>query len=184
MQRNKYAKTQLRPKKASPIEITVEQIHPKYRLKSQPTSLATDTGHLELFRLEPLERELPTFSARWDKPDTIDIDLVGDAKASKTFKAEVGGYKGHHTVSASDSPRTYQVDIQTATGIIFVGKIKVTIELALYLRDSFKSFIEQIKEKLRILAECHYCGLVEISGPPFVFDRCPKCKRDLASDPA
>jgi hypothetical protein len=184
MQRDKYAKIQLRPNKATRIEITPERTHPKYQLKFQSTSLATDTGHLELFRIEPLERVLPTFSARWDlKPNTIDIDLIGNAEASEAFKAAVDGYNGHHTVIVSDSPRVYRVDIQTPMGVVFVGKVEVAIELGLHLRDSLENLREQIKDELRILAECQYCGLVEVSGPPFVFDRCPKCRRDLRTDP-
>jgi hypothetical protein len=183
MLRDKYAKIELRPNKATRINITSERTHPKYDLKFQSSSLATETGHLELFRLEPLEREQPTFSARWDlKPNTIDIDLVGDAEASREFKASANGYKGHHTVIVSDSPRIYQVDIQTPVGIVFVGKIEVLIELGLHLRDSLESLREQITDELRILIECQDCGLVEVSGPPFVFDRCPKCRRDLGSD--
>jgi hypothetical protein len=180
MQRDKYAKVELRPNKAAGINITAERTHPKYQLKFHSSSLASDTGHLELFRLAPLEGELPTFSARWDlKPNTIDIDLIGDAEASKAFKAAADGYKGHHTVVVSVSPRIYQVDIQTPAGIVFVGKIEVVIELGLHLRDRMESLIDQIQEQLRILARCQYCGMVEVSGPPFVFDRCPKCRRDL-----
>jgi hypothetical protein len=179
MQKDKYAKIELRPRKASEISITAEQTHPNYELKSHSSSLATDTGHLELFRLTPLGHQLPTFSARWDlKPNTIDIDLIGDAEASRAFKAEADGYKGHHTVVVSESPRIYQVDIQTPAGIVFVGKIEVAIELGLHLRDRFE-IIDQLEDKLRILARCQYCGVVELSGPPFAFDRCPKCRRDL-----
>lgn len=184
MQRDKYAKTELRPNRATGINITAERTHPNYQLKVQPSSLATDTGHLELFRLEPLKTELPTFSARWDlKPNTIDIDLIGDPEASKAFKAATGEYKGHHTVIVSDSPRIYQVDIQTPAGIVFVGKIEVAIELGLYLRDRFEALRDEIKDELRILAKCRCCGLVEISGPPFVLDRCPKCRCALRSEP-
>jgi hypothetical protein len=178
MQRDKYAKVELRPNKATSISITPERTHPKYQLEFQSNSLATDTGHLELFRLAPLEGGLPTFSARWDlKPNTIDIDLIGDAKASKAFKAGADRYKGHHTVVVSVSPRIYQVDIQSPAGIVFEGKIEVAIELGLHLQDRLESLTDQIKDQLRILARCQYCGMVEVSGPSF--DRCPKCMRDL-----
>lgn len=75
MRKDKYAKIELRPNKATSIHIIPEWIHPKYELMYESSSNATDTGHLELFRLEPVERQLPTFSARWDlKPNTVDID--------------------------------------------------------------------------------------------------------------
>jgi hypothetical protein len=73
MQRDKFAKIQLRPNKATNIEITPERLHPSYQLKFQPTSVATETGHLELFRLEASECDLPTFSARWDLKPLISI---------------------------------------------------------------------------------------------------------------
>lgn len=180
MQRDRYAKIELRPNKATEITISPEQIHPNYKLRSEPSSLATDTGHLELFRLEPVEGERPMFSARWDlKPNTIDIDLIGDVKAGTAFKAESGGYKGHHTVVVSETPRVYLADVRTPMGIVFVGRIAVKIELGLYLRDNIGNLIDEITDGPRILAVCPHCGPVQFSGPPFVPDHCPQCTRDL-----
>jgi len=184
MQKDKYAKIELRPNKATSINIIPEWIHPKYELKYEPSSNATDTGHLELFRLKPVEPELPTFSARWDlRPNTVDIDLIGTAEAGKAFKAGVGGYAGHHTAIAQDSPRTYQIHIQTPLGAIFSGKIELIIELGVYLKDSFEEFRDQVKDELRILIDCPQCGPVQVPGPKFQFDHCPNCRRDLRVAP-
>jgi hypothetical protein len=164
VQRDKYAKIELRPNKATRIDIIPEQIHPEYELKYQSSALATDTGHLELFRLEPSAGGLPAFSARWDlKPNTIDIDLIDDVAAQRAFKAGVDGYRGHHTVVVSDVPRVFQVDIVTPTGVVLVGKIEVEIELGLHLKETV-NITGHMKDQFRILVECPYCGLVEVSG--------------------
>src|SRR6266481_4274786 len=174
MQKDKYAKPEPRPNKATDIEITAEWISPNYKLRHSSISEATDTGHLELFRLEPIDDQFPCFSARWDwKPNTVDVDLIGDEEANKAFKAESGGYKGHHTTS--DSPRSYQIDIQTPVCSVFRGKIALSVELALYLRDHFSTLVDEVR--FRMLANCRHCGIVQFSGPPF--DQCPNCHRSL-----
>jgi hypothetical protein len=180
MDRNKYAKIELRPNKATKISIRPESISPNYELKSQPNSNATDTGHLELFRLEPLDPALPSFSARWDtKPNTIDIDLIGDPKASKAFKAGLAGYGGHHTTILSDSPRIYRVDIETPSGRVFSAEIDLEIELGLYLKDDLGGLRDAMKDQLGILINCPQCGPTPVSGPPFSLDACPSCGRVL-----
>ncbi len=137
-----------------------------------------------LFRLEPSRSDAPRFSARWDtKPNTIDIDLFGDSEANKKFKGGTDGYAGHHTTTLSESPRIYQIDIRTPTGVVFVGTVELLVELGLYLQDSFKEVVEQFKDELRILVVCHYCGPVKVSGPPYVLNMCPNCNRHLPSDP-
>jgi hypothetical protein len=115
--------------------------------------------------------------------EAVDIDLIGDPAASSAFKAGVGEYKGHHTAVLSASPRIYQVDIEVPAGMIFAAKIEFLGEGIVHLRDSFENLTAQIKDELRILVECHHCGRVEIFGPRFVLDCCPKCRRRLPSDP-
>lgn len=182
MQRNKYAKIQLRPNKATQITITEQSIHENYTLKFTKSCVATDTGHLELFRLEPSDHALPIFSARWDaKDNTVDIDLIGDSAQSRAFRAEEPGYHGHHSQTQNHSPFILKVDIQTPSGSIFSGTIELIVELGIYLADTFPQLVDEAA--FRIFAECLYCGYVEIAGSPPALDVCPKCSRHLPSDP-
>jgi len=171
----------IRPNKATDILVAPEHIHPAYELRYEDVSLATETGHLVLFRLEPSESSLPTFSARWDlKPNTVDIDLIGGERASREFKAGVGDYSGHHTTLVSETPRIYQAELKIPAGVVFRGKITFIGEGAVHMLDSFENLTKQIKDELRIIVVCESCGPVEVSGPPFVLSCCPKCKGTFA----
>jgi len=182
MERDKFKTTKIRPHKASDINVTPEECHADYQLVVQQTSLATDSAHLELFRLEPSDPKLPTFSARWDwRASTVDIDLLGDEAASRAFKAASGGYKGHHTTTLNSSPPTYQVDIHTQAGVIFTGTVTLSVDLAVFMKENAGEMIDQITDQLRLLVVCPHCGPVEVSGPPFVLIKCPKCDLSLAS---
>jgi hypothetical protein len=137
---------------------------------------------LELFRIQPIRKAQPVFSGRWDwKANSIDIDLIGDPAAIKAFKADSNGYSGHHTLGISDSPKVFQVDIQTPTERIFRAKVSLSVELGLYFKDEAGPMIDEMTDQLRILAECAYCGQVQFSGPPFALDVCPNCRRTLSA---
>jgi hypothetical protein len=184
MKRDKFS-TGIRPHQANDIDVTTEEINPVYELKARRDSAATDTAHLELFRLEPSDSKRPSFSARWDwKENTVDIDLLGDPGLCKEFKADSDGYKGHHTTALSESPLTYQVDIRVPAEAIFRGTITLSVDLALFRKENVGEIIDQITDKLTILVECKTCGPVQVSGPPpYALDRCPKCKRPLSNEP-
>jgi hypothetical protein len=59
MERDKFKTPKIRPYTASDISVTPEECHPDYQLVVQDTSVATDTAHLERFRLEPSDAKLP-----------------------------------------------------------------------------------------------------------------------------
>jgi hypothetical protein len=85
----------LRANSASNIEVVTDSIDCHYRLVESDKSISTETGYLELFRVAPLRAELPTFSARWDqKANSVDVDLLGDAAASRSFKTNPEATKG------------------------------------------------------------------------------------------
>lgn len=98
----------------------------------------SDTGHLELFKIEPKRVDLPWFSVRWDLPDdTVDVDLRGDPEETRKFAEGWAGYKGHKTARVSESPRTHAIDIETPpTGPVFRGTISLNIDLGLLLKDA------------------------------------------------
>jgi len=182
MKRDKFS-TGIRPHRADDIEVTIEKINPVYELRSRRDSEATDTAHLELFRLEPLDSSRPGFSARWDwKENTVDIDLLGDQESRKKFKADSDGYKGHHTVTLSQSPLAYQVDVRMPSEAIFKGTITLSVDLAIFMQENVGEVIDQIADELRILVECKYCGPVQWIGL-LPLDHCPECKRPFSSAP-
>ena len=154
MKRDKFS-TGIRPHQANDIAVTTEEINPVYELKSRRDSAATDTAHLELFRLEPSDSKRPSFSARWDwQENTVDIDFLGDQELCKAFKADSDGYKGHHTTTLSESPLTYQVEIRVPAESIFKGTITLSVDLALFRKDNVGEIIDQITDKPRLLVEC------------------------------
>ena len=96
--------------------------------------MTSSTGHLELFRIEPLHPGPPSFSARWDqKSDMIDVDLRGSATARRAFRLGIRGYRGHHAKIVSDSPRIYEIDIRVPEGPIFKATIALIVDLSLML---------------------------------------------------
>ncbi len=138
MDKQKFAKMALRTTGAWNIRILTDQINPKYQIIAVKNSITSDTGYLELFCIEPLQLGLPTFFGRWDlRPNTVDIDLLGDAAASSAFKNEMNGYRGHHTRVISDSPRIYGIAIQTPSEHVFSGTIELNIGLGVLVQDSF-----------------------------------------------
>jgi hypothetical protein len=185
MERDKFKTPKIRPYTASDISVTPEECHPDYQLIVQETSVATDTAHLELFRLEPSDAKLPIFSARWDwRASTVDIDLlVDDEAARKAFKAASGGYRGHHTTTLNGSPLVYQVDIHTPAGVIFTGTITLSVDLAVFMKEDVGEMIYQIPDQLRLSVVCPHCGPVEVSGLPFVLIKNPKCNLPFRPTP-
>jgi hypothetical protein len=134
MHRNKLANLQLKTSGASVACLSARKVDPRYELSRKDFCLTSDTGHLELFRIEPVRSGLPAFSARWDqKADMIDIDLDGDAASRRAFKKGIHGYRGHHAHIASDSPRIYEIDLHTPEGHVFNGMIALIVDLGLML---------------------------------------------------
>jgi hypothetical protein len=138
MDQEKFSNLQVRANGAWNIEITTQEIDPRYTVIPSTVSKTSDTGHLEVFRIKPVQAGPPIFSARWDmKPNTIDLDLIGDPAANRTFRAETGGYSGHHTTVVRDSPREFGVDVRTPDGCVFRGTVMLNIGLGVRLKDSF-----------------------------------------------
>jgi hypothetical protein len=104
----------------------------------EEVATTSNTGLLNnLLRIEPKPEhsKLPSFSARWDQTkNTIDIDLVGDAEEKRKFALPAVGYRGHKTRIISDSPRVYEIDIETpTTGHVYKGTVAGIIDLGLDL---------------------------------------------------
>ena len=138
MKKEVFTNLGLRANSASNVEIVTDSIDPRYRLVESDKSISTETGHLELFRVGPLNAGLPTFSARWDQQaNSIDVDLLGDSAARRLFRDEAGGCAGHHSQIVRDSPRTYRLKIQTPAGVVVSGTVTLNIELGLLIKDSF-----------------------------------------------
>jgi hypothetical protein len=119
---------QVRTNKAFRIKVTIQQMDPRYELCVKDTSVSTETGELELFRIEPQQPGLPSFSARWDhNRNTVDIDADRNGSIAKDFQ-------GHHTVR--DAQGVHHNDVRVPEGNIFTGTIELGTELGLRLEGS------------------------------------------------
>jgi len=128
MDETKFAKKEVIATDASGITLDVEFLSSHYRQPlTTAAAMTTKTGHLELFRIEPINPTLPSFSIRFDLDDnqSVDVDLVGDCRERKAFIKGLSGYFGHKTIQIETSPRSYKIDIGLPTGHIFEGVLKL-----------------------------------------------------------
>jgi hypothetical protein len=127
-----------RVSKVSNLEVNPTLIHPDY--KSEPCDgILSETGKLEILKVVPKSGDGPYFIARWDqRPEHVDIDMHGAPKsANKQFKANEGGYSGHHTSRPTDpDKRLFDIKIQTPLGTIFDGtaSFSLTYEVAVVIK--------------------------------------------------
>lgn len=105
-------------------KVEVTHLHPDYAFGILGSGL-TETGLLEIFKLEPKNPALPYFVGRWDQSvETLDIDIFNaGSRISDYFRSERGGYTGHHPLRTSDSERKYSVKISLPDMLIFDGFI-------------------------------------------------------------
>src|SRR5690349_7778978 len=102
---------------------------------------SSDTGHLELLRIEPKRTGLPSFSirldhsVRLDEDDLVDVDLLSSSEEEvRLFKAGKNGYRGHHTHRLDRDSRTHVIDIEApGTGPVFKGTVTLNLDLAEFL---------------------------------------------------
>lgn len=135
MDKDSFAKKASKTLGSRDIIVTTTFISAEYC--QPPTSIrevrTSETGHLELLRIEPNRAGLPSFSVRWDhKDNSVDIDLISiNEEEVACFKAEKCGYRGHHTDKLDQPSRTHVIDIETpATGPVFRGTLTLNIDLA------------------------------------------------------
>jgi hypothetical protein len=112
----------------SNLKVDPTFIHPDYKSECCD-GISSDTGHLLVLKVIPISGHGPYFEGRWDqKPEKLDIDMRGAPGGEmKTFKAEKGGYVGHHRAKRTGDPneRCYEIKIQTPQplGKIFEGTV-------------------------------------------------------------
>ncbi len=89
----------------------------------------TDTGLLQVFKLEATHTQLPSFIGRWDDvAETLDVDMFGgSAKARQNFYAGRNGCAGHHPMRTSDTARVYVIRIELSNKVIFDGLVSFNI---------------------------------------------------------
>ncbi len=149
MNKDRYARIEIRPHVAEDIDVVVDYLHPDYKIVHERKALAGDSGLLQLFRLETLDTSFPSFSARWDiRENAVDIDLQGDKKSSSLFKAGKDGYKGHHSTSAGDGVYVIEIDVPNAA--IFRGTVKMVGTGIVYLKDDVSAVIEGMKDDFAV----------------------------------
>ena len=87
----------------SNLKVTHKRIHPDYACEPCDGKLG-ETGKLELLKVVPKSGEGPFFMARWDqKAEHLDIDMKNAANSAiRSFKKNRHGYRGHHTMRASN----------------------------------------------------------------------------------
>jgi hypothetical protein len=103
-------------------KVEVTHLHPDYAFGILG-SVLTETGLLEIFKLESKNPTLPYFVGRWDQSiETLDVDIFNaGSRVSDSFRAERGGYAGHHPLRTSDRERRYSVKISLPGTLIFEG---------------------------------------------------------------
>jgi hypothetical protein len=121
------------------IQIATEFLSGDYKEPTARVVRSSNTGHLELLRIEPNRSDFPTFSIRWDQSDdSVDVDLLGDHEEHYKYAQQKTGYRGHKTDRVAENPRTQAIDIETpCTGPVFKGVISFYIDLGLIVSDSF-----------------------------------------------
>jgi hypothetical protein len=85
---------------------------------------------VEVLKVASKSGDGPYFIARWDqRPEHLDIDMHGAPKSAiKKFKANEGGYSGHHTSRPTDpDKRLFGIEIQTPRGSIFDGTVSFSL---------------------------------------------------------
>lgn len=133
MKKEQWATLTVRTNRGFNIVVITKHIDPRYELVCNDTSIATDTGELRLFRIQPQPPTLalPSFSGRWDHAsNTVDVDLIRNGRIQKN-----AAFQGHHTVR--DGQGVFHVDIHLPLeGNVFTGTIELGTELGLRLADS------------------------------------------------
>jgi hypothetical protein len=122
--------------------VSAEYCQPPSSVREVRTS---ETGHLQLLRIEPNRADLPSFSVRWDhKDNSVDIDLISiNEEEVACFKAEKLGYRGHHTDKLDLPSRKYLINIETpATGPVFRGTLTLNIDLAILVTSRVVARVE------------------------------------------
>jgi hypothetical protein len=118
-----------RASKVSNLKVVSTFIHPDY--KAEPCDgILSETGRLEILKVFPKSGDGPYFIARWDqRPEHLDIDMHGAPKSGiKKFKANKGGYSGHHTSRPSDpDKRIFDIKILTPLGTTFDGSVSFSL---------------------------------------------------------
>jgi len=100
---------------ASGIRVSIEFLNANYkRPEFTPDSTTGDKGQLLLCRIDPVYTGLPAFNVRvgHDKPEEVDIDLIGDKAQQKAFATSAPGYIGHKTEPLNTDPRSYKLHIE------------------------------------------------------------------------
>jgi hypothetical protein len=104
--------------------------------KEQSLNTATDTGHLELFKLIRQDGKGPDFSARWDhQEDKLKFDMSNASPtAINKFKNGQSGYCGHHSVKSGDpNNRTFEIKICANAEDIFIGTASFSLTFGMIL---------------------------------------------------
>ena len=134
----------------SNLKIAHKHIHPDYACEPCDGKLS-ETGKLELLKVMPKSGEGPFFIARWDqKPEHLDIDMKNATNSAiRSFKKNRHGYRGHHTMRASNpNERVFDVKIETPDGVIVDGTVSFS--------NHYELFVERRAESVSRAARQYY----------------------------
>jgi hypothetical protein len=153
MDKERFAEKKFIVAGASGIEVATDFLNPDYNLSQiKPDATTGDTGHLWLFRIDPIPTGLPAFLVRigHDDHEAIDVDLIGDEAERVAFSTQAPGYVGHKTQSLKTDPRSYKLDIAArSVGRVFSGTLTIK-GLGLGLRVGFDSLAETLMDAVAI----------------------------------
>src|SRR5438876_3885029 len=127
MDKERFAKKEFIVASASGLEVAIDFLNPDYCLSQiKPDATTGDTGHLQLFRIDPIPAGPPAFLVRigHDDHEAVDVDLIGDETERIAFSTQAPGYFGHKTQSLKTDPRSYKLDIAVpSVGRVFSGAL-------------------------------------------------------------
>ena len=152
MEPEKYASVPVKSDAVFNITRTQEYCDPRYSVENPDRAEATRTGHLEILRIKPVaEGSLPSFSARWDdKEKTIDVDLIGPRTVRFLFRYGLGGYRGHHPTTVSNSPRIFHFDIGIPNFKVYEAHVTCNINISARVPDDLgQHFSDSVDHILR-----------------------------------
>jgi len=112
--------------------------------------ILSKTGHLQILKLVSKSGDGPSFTARLDQGEKLDIDMHGARSAVRKFKSKKDGYEGHHTSRTTDpDKRIFDIKIQTPAGIIFEGTVSFANHRIMPINTQLKSSVTCVARVIR-----------------------------------
>lgn len=141
------------------VELETEFIDPHYEAAPSVREETTPSGWLVIFTVRSGDTSLPNFVGRWDDGGrTLDIDPdPPDMLPRELWKAERGGYQGHHATLVGTDARVYAIDIRIPSCVIFKGRVRFNLSFS-------ESVIDTVK--LETTTSCTVVRAGQVPTPP------------------